>query len=77
MKAEVAARSSRVNLQLAKINFAALGKVVSQLHLCLSADVLTTVTDPRRFGGSLIEVHEHSSARICRALPQAGSRLFP
>ena len=51
MKAEVAARSSGVNLQLAKINFATLGKVVSELHLHLSADVLTTVGDLPRFWG--------------------------
>ena len=77
MKAEGAACSSRVNLQLATINFAARGKILSQLHLRLSADVLTTVADLRRFGGSLREVHEHSAAPICPSLPQAGSRLFP
>jgi hypothetical protein len=55
MKAEVAVCSSRVNLQLAKINFATLGKVVSELHLHLSADVLTTVGDLPRFGGGVLE----------------------
>ena len=54
MKAEVAARSSGVNLQLAKINFATLGKVVSELHLHLSAGLLTTVGLPR-FGGGVLE----------------------
>jgi hypothetical protein len=77
MKAEVAACSSRVNLQLAKINFAALGKVVSQLHLRLSADVLTTVADLRRFGGVLEKSMNIRLRPFCPSLPQAGSRLFP
>ena len=63
-EAEVAPRFIRSEFTASKINFAAIGNVVSQLHLHVVGRRVDDPCWPAPIWGNLVETHDYSAARI-------------
>lgn len=63
-EAEVAARFIKSEFAATKINFAAIGNVVPQLHLHVVGRRVDDPCWPAPVWGNLIEAHDYSAARV-------------